>query len=195
MSPSTWHRGTDRDGAGTPGAALLLALVLALVAALPGTARAADCSLSLVDCLDVDFPAAASLGSTINAGMTVTSSEQLLHVSSTAPWGVRIRSDLADGRMRQFNGSSYVGSPRTLTNPLAWGLTSIAGVAQAPAYTALSSTDATVVSGRPAHCLLNALCTSSTIGVRHRLSTSFADRRVAPHSYRVLVTYSVSHGF
>jgi hypothetical protein len=108
---------------------------------------------------------------------------------------VRIQSDLVDGRMKQFNGTNYVGSARILTNPLTWGLTSIGGVAQTPSYVALSSSQAVVVSGRPAHCILNVLCGSSTVGVRHRLTTSFADRRVSPHSYRVLVTYTVEHGF
>lgn len=195
LSPTTWRRGIDRDAGGTTGAALLLVVALALAAVLPVSARAADCSLSLVQCLDVDFPVAYSLGSSLNAGTTTTSSEQILRISSTASWGVRIQTDLADGRMKQFNGSTYLTSGQILTNPLGWALVSIAGTPQTPSYTALSSAPATVVTGRPANCLLNLLCTDSTIGVRHRLTTSFADRRVAPHSYRALVTYSVSHGF
>jgi len=182
--------------------AALLLVVLALAAALPAArplrAHAADCSLSAVPCLDASFPAAYALGSTLNAGTTTTSPEQVLEVSSTASWGVRIQTDLIDGRMKQFSGGAYVSSGRILANPLTWGLTSIAGSSQTPVYSALSSTPATVVAGQPGHCVqvaVSLVCSSSTVGVRHRLTPSFTDRRVAPHSYRTLVTYTASHGF
>ncbi len=169
-----------------------------LIAAVAPPAAQAGCALNLVviPCLEATFPGELSLGSALDAGTTTTSGQQDVVVSSNQSWGLRIQSDLADGRMKQWNGASYVGSPRILTNPLRWALTSLAGVPVAPTYAGLTSTPTTVLTGQPTTgCVLGLTCLTTTVGIRHRLTTTFADRRVSPDSYRVRVTYTASHGF
>lgn len=168
------------------------------VAALPGVASAA-CTLSLVvtPCLQATWPGTPVAFGSVDAGTTTTSAEQLITVSANQSWGIRISSDLADGRMKEWDGSAYdTSSPRSLTEPLAWGRSSLAGAVQTPSWTALSSTPATVVAGRPAtSCVLGSLCGVESVGVKYRLTSRFADRRAAPNQYRILVTYDAQLGF
>lgn len=176
----------------------MLAWSLLLVGAVVPPAAQAGCVLNLVvvPCLEATFPGDLLLGTALDAGTTTTSGQQDVVVSSNQSWGLRIQSDLADGRMKQWNGSAYVSAPRILTNPLRWGLTSLAGAPLVPTYTALTSTPTTVIGTQPATgCVLGLACLTTTVGIRHRLTTTFADRRVSPDSYRVRVTYTASHGF
>ncbi len=153
-------------------------------------------NLVVIPCLEASFPADVSLGTALDAGTTTTSAQQSVVVSSNQSWGLRIQSDLADGRMRQWNGSAYVASPRNLTNPLTWGLTSLGGIPQTPSYTALTSSPTTVVTAQGATgCVLGLACGTTTVGIRQRLTTTFSDRRVSPDTYRLRVTYTASHGY
>ena len=130
-----------------------------------------------------------------DAGVAHVSPEQVITVSSNADWGLKISADRADGRMAEFAGSSYVADPKVLTNPLQWGLTRVGLSARTPAWTDLSATAATVLSGQPpTSCSLTG-CLSVDVGVKYRLVTSFADRSAAPNSYRIRLTYTAQHGF
>lgn len=174
-------------------------MVLCAAAALGLTAppAAAACTLDtlLIPCIEMSVPASADLG-TLDAGTTGTSADQSLVVSSNQSWGVKVASDAATGRMREWTGSAYAASPATLTNPLEWALTSVGGSPRTPSWAPASSSQASVVSGRPATgCTLGALCGTETIQVRYRQSISFSDRRVAPNRYRVRLTYTAQHGF
>ena len=168
----------------------LTATALVVVAA----PASAGCSLSLVHCLDITIsPGALSLGTANSPATTATSSEQIVRVESTKTWGMRIKTDIASGRPTEWNGTGYVGSPRILGSPLQWGLTSIAAVAHTPSWTNLSSTSATVVSGRASNCVLTLVCVFTDIGVKLRQAFAFSDRRADPNTYRVLVTYEAAH--
>lgn len=175
----------------TAGAAALLGAA----AVAPSPARAACPLLSIGACLQASFPSALSMGSPL-AGSTATSGEQAITVSSNASWGVRISSDRADGRPAEFNGSAYVAPTRALSEPLRWSLSSIGTTSYAPDFKALSGTAATVVSGRAAtSCVILLGCGSETVRIRFAQTLRFSDRRAAPNTYRVNVTYLAQHGF
>lgn len=181
-----------------PSLAAAACSALVLAGLLPERASAA-CSLPLVlvPCIEATFPASPSSFGALDAGTTTTSSEQLITVSANQPWGIRVSGDVAGGRMREHNGTAYVTpAPRVLTNALKWGRSSLGGVPQTPVWTDLATAPAAVVTGQPATgCVLGGLCASTTVGVKYRQQTSFSDRRVAPNSYRVLVTYDAQLGF
>jgi hypothetical protein len=177
--------------------ALLVGLTtLGAVLTFVAPARAAcELNLILIPCLEAAFPGDVALGAN-DAGTTVTSPEQIVTVSSNQSWGLRIASDAADGRMREWDGGAYPGGGSTLGSPLNWGLTSIAGAPQSPSYTALSSTAASVVSGQSqTGCILGLTCGTRTVGVRLRQAFTYADVRLSPRVYRARVTYTASHGF
>ncbi len=173
---------------------LLLAGLGAGVAPPPAQAL---CTVSLLTpCLQMSLPSALALG-TVDAGTTTTSAEQGVVVSSNLQYGVKISADLTDGRMKQWTGAAYAASPRILTNPLQVARTSYNGTpVGSPSYVALSGTPTLLGTGLgPTDCLIGLFCSTHTLGVKFRLSTSFADRRVAPDSYRILVTYTADHAF
>lgn len=172
----------------------MLAVAGVCGAAAPPAPAACSLELVLTACIEMTVPSNATLGA-LDAGATTSSPEQAVEVSSNQSWGLKIASDSTDGRMREWTGSAYVANGAVLSHPLQWGLTSLAGVPQAPAWTSLSSTAATVVSGRPATaCVLGGLCATETVGVTYRQAVSFADPSVAG-DYRLAVTYTAQHGF
>lgn len=143
----------------------------------------------------MSVPTSTALG-TLDAGTTGTSAEQAITVSSNQPWGIKVASDAADGRMREWTGSAYAGAAATLTRPLQWALTSLGGIPQSPAWTDASSAQATVVSSRPATaCAVGTVCGTETVGVTYRQAIAFTDRRTAPNTYRLRLTYTAEHGF
>lgn len=157
----------------------------------------AACSLNLVltACIEMTVPSGATFGE-LDAGKASSGGEQAVQVSSNQSWGLKVGSDAPDGRMREWTGTAYAETPAILTHPMEWGLTSLAGLPQTPTWTAMSSTPATVVSGRPATaCLVGGLCGTETVGVTYRQPVSFADRSAGSHDYRLLVTYTAQHGF
>lgn len=175
---------------------LWAAALLCAAAWAPSSARGADCPLLTVGpCIQATLPPAVGLG-TPTAGSTTTSAEQAITVSSNDSWGLRISSDLGDGRMAQFDGSGYVASGRVLSDPLRWSLSSIGTTSHPLNFSALSSSAATVVSGRAAtSCVLLLGCGNETVRVRFAQTLRFSDRPVAPMTYRIKVTYVAQHGF
>lgn len=164
----------------------------------------ADCSLGLlVPCMQLTMPASPLALGTVGAGTTTTSAEQVLSISSSNDFGVKVSSDLVDGRMKEWTGAAYAASPKILTTPLDVAKTSYNGVTYVPSWQALTSTPTLFGTGGgtglgPTDCLVVItlyVCGHRDLGVKYRLRTSFADRRVSPNSYRILVTYTADHGF
>lgn len=143
------------------------------------------------------WPAAGLALGTVNAGTTTVSAAQTITVSSNLDYGVKVASDLADGRMKEWTGAAYVASsPKILTTALDVAKTSYNGTTYAPSWQGLSSTPFLLGTNLgPTDCLLGLFCGSRDLGVKYRLRTSFADRRASPDSYRILVTYTADHAF
>lgn len=157
----------------------------------------AACSVSLLTpCLQLSMPAPVALGS-LDAGTTSVSGEQAFVVSSNVAYGVKVSSDLVDGRMRQWTGAAYVAAaPKVLSAPLEVGRSSYNGTPSVLTWHALTDTPFLLGTGLgPTACVLGLLCGTHTLGVKYRQRTSFADRRASPDSYRILVTYTADHGF
>lgn len=163
--------------------------------AFPAAAPAASCSLPLVliPCISVDWPASPAAFGTVQAGTTTDISGGSLVVSANQSWGVRIRTDHATGRLREWSGAAYTSGGAVSANPLQWRLTSINGTPQGGSFAALSSTAATVVTGRPSTgCVLGGLCGTDTLAMSLRWKSSFAD---PAKTYRTEVTYEAALGF
>lgn len=144
------------------------------------------------------MPASPLALGTANAGATLISGEQTLTISSNLSYGVKVSSDLADGRMKEWTGAAYVAAaPKTMATPLDVAKTSYQGTTYTPSWHALSSTPFLLgTSLGPTDCLIGLLCGTHALGVKYRLRPSFSDRRAGPTgSYRVLVTYTADHAF
>lgn len=140
--------------------------------------------------LEATFPTSLNLG-TLTPGAATTSAEQSVLVKSNALWGLRVSTDVADGRMTEWDGTAYVASsPKVLTNPLQWRLSSLGGAAQATSFAALSNTQALVTGSQG---LTTDLGTS--IGVTFRQAASYADPSAGANDYRIVVTFDASQGY
>jgi hypothetical protein len=177
---------------------LLTALVAAaavstssLAAADP--AAAASCTFGLV-CIAMDVPAPLAFG-TKNAATTTDSADQTVTISASASWGIKVSTDLADGKMKEWTGAAYVGAgAKVMHNPLQFRLSAVGASAQSTTFAMLSGTAATLVSGQPTTCAL-LLCNSTTIAAQYRLQTSFFDPNAGSNDYRIQVTYDAQLGF
>ena len=178
-----------------PGATVASALVLAVaIAALTWPAEAPAACLATPACLEVSFPADFAWGQLDPGPAGNESAEQVLDVTSNELWGLRVTSDLADGRMTEWNGGAYVvATPKVLSNALRWSLSSIDGVGQPPGYQPLSSVPGAVLSNQPSTC--PGACAAAQIGVRYRQPVSFADEPAGANDYRIQVTYDAAQGF
>jgi len=158
--------------------------------AVPANATAAwiahTIALNEIPELTATFPSAYAWGSWLIGANS--SSDQIATVISNRAWGVKIKSDRVDGRMMEWNGTSYVS--RTLVNPLNWRLTQLGGVAQSTSFAPISSTPATVVTARTPSS------TSVQLNVRYSLDVTYADdAELGANVYRLLVTYDSAQGF
>jgi hypothetical protein len=143
--------------------------------------------------LEATFPSDYAFGTFVVGGSGNTSTEQLVNVKSNASWGIKIASDQAAGKMREWDGSAYVASGNVLANALQWALTSTGGTPVAsPTYANLSST-ATLVTGSQGRTGDSGL----NVGARFKQFVSYADEAslAGSNSYRVLVTYDAAQGF
>jgi hypothetical protein len=171
--------------------ALTLAVTAAAIGSPPGAAAA--CSTTPA-CLEASFPPDLAWGQ-LNPGAAASESpEQVMTVTSNQSWGVRISSDVAEGRMTEWNGSAYVATdPKVMSRPLDWALSRIGVEAQPPSYQALSTTTAAVISNQPSTCPVD--CSSVEVGVRYRQVVGFADAPAGANDYRIAVTYDAGQGF
>lgn len=123
-----------------------------------------------------------NLAGEVVPGQSVVSGPLVIQVKSNATWGLKISSDLPDGRMKEFDSSTaaYVSNGLVLSTPLQWS-TDVAGPWQD-----LSSTEASVVAGQPP---TGDSGTSVTIYVR--LQAGYDDLPLSTgHEYRILLRYT-----
>jgi len=150
--------------------------------------------LSVPACLEATFPPDHAWGALDPGPSGNQSEEQVITVTSNQTGGIRIASDLADGRMKEWTGSAYVNvAPKVLGNPLEWSLTRVDAIAQPVDYRPLSATAAVVVSNRPSTCLL--VCATAQVAVSYRQVVSFGDPSAGANDYRIGVTYEAGQGF
>lgn len=173
---------------------LACASLLALPAA-AGAATSASGSQSvtadIANTLEATFPSAYAWGNLLPGASGNTSGEQVVNVKSNAAWGVKVATDLVDGKMKEWTGAAYVAvTPKVLTNPLTWRLSSLGGVVQGTGFAALSSVQALVSGTQPA--------TSDSgvdVGTTYRQVVSYADLGAGVNDYRVLVSFDVAQGY
>ena len=177
-----------------------LAAALVALAAMPAGAQAAtsatgdqSVTADVADTLEATFPAAYAWGN-LNAGSTGNeSAEQTITVKSNKAWGAKISSDIASGKMTEYNSSTgYVAlTPKVLTNALQWRLGSLAGAAQATSYAAISSTQASLTTGQGATG-----DSGVAVGAKFKQVISYADVSAgALNDYRILAQYDVAQGY
>jgi hypothetical protein len=139
--------------------------------------------------LEATFPTAYSFGG-FTIGATNTSTEQILNVRSNASWGVKISSDEPTGRMRRYNGSSYVAGQ--LASALQWAHTRTGATAVgSPVYANLGSTQGLVLGSQGATGN-----TGTNVGVQYRQDVAYADNaNLGTDVYRIAVTFDAAQGF
>ncbi|HYF24886.1 MAG TPA: hypothetical protein VD931_04020 [Baekduia sp.] len=141
--------------------------------------------------LEATFPSDYAWGDLAVGAAGNTSAAQTVTVKSNALWGVDVSTDLADGRMKEWDGSAYVvASPKTLGNALQWRLATLGGVAQGTTFGAISSTPAEVVSN---HAVTGD--SGVTLGFLLKQVVSYSDVRVAPNAYRIQLSYDAAQGY
>lgn len=174
--------------------ALATALITASTAPAASAATSATGSQSVTadvaDTLEATFPGAYAWGDLVAGAAANTSAEQAITVKSNATWGVRVATDQAAGKLREWTGAAYVGAGKILTNALTWRLSTLGGVAQGGAYTAFSSTPALVTGSQAATD-----DTGVAVGLTYQQAVSYADTNAGANDYRVLVSFDVSQGY
>jgi len=175
---------------------LLACAVLAATPAAAGAATTATGSQSvtadIANTLEATFPSAYAWGN-LDVGATGNiSAEQIVNVKSNAAWGVKVASDLVDGKMKEWTGAAYVASaPKILSNPLTWRLSTLGAVPQATSFAALSSVQALVSGTQPATG-----DSGVDVGTRYRQVISYLDPNAGvTNDYRLLVSYDVAQGY
>jgi len=174
----------------------LLAALTTVFALLPAQAALAvtgnqSITADVSPTLQATFPADYAWGNLSPGAAGNTSTEQTINVKSNAAWGVKISSDLTDGRMKEWNGSAYVSSsPKILTNALTWRLSSLGGSAQGTSFAAISSTQAPVTTTQPITG-----DSGTDVGVTYKQVISFADANAGTNDYRLAVTYDAAQGY
>lgn len=169
-------------------------LALALAGLMPSSATAATgtqaVTLDVAPTLTATFPTAYDFGD-IAPGAAQVSPAQTVNVRSNATWGLRISSDLTDGRMAEFDAGAYIPvGGRTLALPLNWRLGSLAGVSQATTFVPVTAVPApvTLAQGPTSDAGVD-------VGVLLNQTLSFADQRLGnAGDYRILLSYTASQG-
>src|SRR4051794_16284638 len=178
---------------------IITGALLGALAAAPGAQAATTASGSQAITgtptaqLAATFPSAYAFGTLTVGGAGNTSTEQIVNVKSNASWGVKISTDQAAGKMREWDGSAYVAAGNIFTNALQWALTSTGGTpVGSPTYANLSST-ATLVAGSQGRTSDSGL----DVGAKFKQLVSYADQATlaGSNTYRVLVTYDAAQGF
>jgi len=169
------------------------ALMIIAAPASAATTAAGDSSVTadVVATLEATFPAAYAWGA-LNAGVAGNvSTEQTVNVKSNATWGVKTSTDDAAGKLTEWNGVGYDGTPLVLTHPLQWRMSHLDGVVQGTSFADYTSTPTLVTT--------NAEAVTPDAGVdvdtTYNQTVSYGDFVAGVNDYRVLVTYSVSQAF
>ena len=119
---------------------------------------------------------------------TNTSAEQVVSVTSNRSWGVKLNTDGADGRMTEWNGTSYLS--RKLGSALDWRLSSLGGAAQGTSFAAASTAQALVIGSQAGSAA------AVPVGVTYRQTVTYADdAALGGNAYRKVITYQAGQGF
>jgi len=178
---------------------IITGALLGALAAAPGAQAATTASGSQAVTgtptaqLAATFPSDYAFGTLVVGAANNTSTEQVVNVKSNASWGVKISSDQAAGKMREWDGSAYVAAGYILTNAMQWGLTTLAGTpVGSPTYANLSSTATLVTTGQS-----RTGDSGVDVGTTFKQLVSYGDQAslTGGHSYRVLATYDAAQGF
>lgn len=173
--------------------ALIYSLVVSSVLFLASTAANATGATgttavvcNVANAIEASFPSQVALGDLVpsNSGYHETAIQA--SVRSNAPWKLTIRCDQADGKMSEWNGTSYVENGRKLALPLNWKL---AGQ-PASAYRAVSGQDAVVLQEAPATGSIG-----QTVSIDLGQKASYDDLRLAAagSSYQMVITLTATH--
>ncbi|HHV63292.1 MAG TPA: hypothetical protein GXX51_11730 [Firmicutes bacterium] len=166
-------------------AVILISLALPAVAA-PSSSQTMSVTCTIANALEASFPANIDLGELSPSSTFFESPEGIITVWSNAPWGIKIKSDNADGRLMEWNGTNYV-SPggKTLGHPLEW---------KGPTgdYAPLTGTEASVVAGQAPTPDAGQ---SIAIRFRQRVTYSDAPLSAAGNKYRIAVILTASQGY
>jgi hypothetical protein len=147
----------------------------------------------ITNTLEATFPGAYAWGDLAPGASGNTSSEQTLNVKSNQTWGVKVSSDLSDGRMKEWNSTLLTYVPlnaKVMTNALNWRLSSLGGVGQSTSFAALSSTEALVTGSQPVTS-----DSGTAVGLSYKQVVSYADVNAGANDYRIQVNYDASQGF
>jgi hypothetical protein len=173
------------------GAVAALTIIAAPASAATTATGDSSVTADVVATLEATFPAAYAWGN-LNAGVAGnTSVEQTVNVKSNATWGVKTSTDDAAGKLTEWDGVAYDGTPLVLTHPLQWRLSHLDGVVQGTSFADYTSTAALVTT--------NAEAVTPDAGVdvdtTYKQTVSYGDFVAGVNDYRVLVTYDVSQAF
>jgi hypothetical protein len=178
---------------------IITGALLGVLAAAPGASAATTASGSQAITgtptaqLAATFPSAYAFGTLTVGGAGNTSTEQVVNVKSNASWGVKISSDQAAGKMREWDGAAYVGGGNILANAMQWALTTLGGTpVGSPSYANLSSTATLVTTGQA-----RTADAGVDVGTTFKQLVSYGDEAslAGSNTYRVLVTYDAAQGF
>lgn len=175
----------------------LLAIAAAVfLTAAPAASAATSASGSssvtadVANTLEATFPGNYAWGD-LTPGETPVSTEQVTTVKSNASWGVKIASDLADGKMKQWNGLTYTAvTPKILTNAMEWTISSIGGTGQAASWSSFSNVQALVTGSQS-----GTNDAGRAVGVKYRQAVSYSDANAGSDDYRIALTYTAQQGF
>jgi len=169
---------------------LLTALTITLILGLPYLTYSANTDsgsqnvrANIAAAIEITAPGALDMGD-LDVGDSESADQGVL-VKSNAPHDIQIKADRANLTEYDTGGSSYVvSSPKTLDNALQWKESS------AGTYAAISTTDATVVSGQ-----LRTGESGVTTNVRFKQTVIYDDEPLgAGYEYHIIITYTATVG-
>jgi len=169
---------------------LLTALTITLILGLPYLTYSANTDsgsqnvrANIAAAIEITAPGALDMGD-LDVGDSESANQGVL-VKSNAPYNIQIKSDKTTLTEYNTGTSSYVvSSPKTLANTLQWK-ESTAGT-----YAAISTTDATVVSGQ-----LRTGSSGVTTNVRFKQTVVYEDEPLGiGYEYHIVMTYTATVG-
>lgn len=143
-------------------------------------------ALQETESITATFPSNYTFATFTVGGPNNLSGEQTESVLSNRGWGTQLSSDQTDGKMKEYDGSSYL--TNQLGNSLNWRMSSLDGVSQPTPFAPISSTPSLIVGGRPANTV------ASTVGVTYNQVVDYSDDpNSGTNVYRIVVTFNVSN--
>lgn len=141
---------------------------------------AVTCNVAPV--IEAEFPQDFAMPD-ISPGPTPYESPPLpIRIRSNCIWVIKMKSDRTDGRMKEWNGSSYVETGSALSSPLEWKVDGFGS------YAPLTSTEVVIANGVPTEGG-NFL----ELNIRLRQAVSPEDQRLeAGSAYRAVITFTAA---